>query len=174
MADTDRRRTFIRAGVWSGVSAALFAATYLVWFDAVFEPPLIAVVGDGQVTLQWDVWFCYPHRCGTRGDPDDAVYLAAVNLRPWTDVYGWCERPQRDTFVIAYWSWQPGETCFIVSIPLLPFALLALIPAIRHGRAAWRLWHEGPGPGLCPSCGYDLRASPDRCPECGTEAERGG
>jgi predicted Zn-ribbon and HTH transcriptional regulator len=41
--------------------------------------------------------------------------------------------------------------------------------------AAWVIWRKRPGkwpPGSCARCGYDLRATPQRCPECGTVVAR--
>jgi hypothetical protein len=43
----------------------------------------------------------------------------------------------------------------------LPSLRVALIFAARHRRRRARR-------GLCRACGYDLRATPDRCPDCGT------
>jgi hypothetical protein len=54
----------------------------------------------------------------------------------------------------------------------LPHWLLAAVLAVLPAAWARRAWRRRGArrPGHCRTCGYDLRASPDRCPECGTPA----
>jgi hypothetical protein len=56
-------------------------------------------------------------------------------------------------------------TTRIYIVPLWPVTLLtALAPARYWLGDRKRRWRAS---GFCSSCGYDLRATPDRCPECG-------
>jgi len=51
----------------------------------------------------------------------------------------------------------------------LPYWFICLITALAPAaRLTSRLRRKRPPPGLCPKCHYDLRATADRCPECGT------
>src|SRR5258706_3035630 len=69
----------------------------------------------------------------------------------------------------AGFSYRRGELeqywdCCVVVVPFWAITLaLAMLPAIRL-RKLRRRW----SPGCCPTCSYDLRATPDRSPECGT------
>ena len=58
--------------------------------------------------------------------------------------------------LIAVWHWL---ACLILIVPVACAQLLRLSRRWKPRRA-----------GTCRNCGYDLRATPDHCPECGTAA----
>ena len=68
----------------------------------------------------------------------------------------------------TYWGLAAERTAthVRVSVPTWWLLSFALPPAIRLTRWARSRRHRHAG--FCHTCGYDLRASPDRCPECGT------
>jgi hypothetical protein len=82
---------------------------------------------------------------------------------------GWAEQDvsasrARGAVGVRYFS---ERGLWTLSAPHAPVAALAgalpLLAAIRARRRRSNLRE-----GLCAVCGYDLRATPDRCPECGT------
>jgi hypothetical protein len=100
------------------------------------------------------------------------------------DAYAWSKAPNmirhrewvRAGFGLHRWEQLPKSTIpgpkytnryLGVAVPFWLLALLCAIPpALRwNPRRARR---RRAAAGLCPACGYDLRATPERCPECGT------
>lgn len=64
---------------------------------------------------------------------------------------GFMFSPQSESGAVPHWS-------LVVLTAVPPFA--RVLRRVRNVRR--------PGRGVCRTCGYDLRATPDRCPECGS------
>jgi len=109
----------------------------------------------------------------TRGCAIDDLHTATWTNR-WTPPahraagFGWESGPQSTVLPSDYSSPVTYHSTRVV-VPLWFIVLVLLMPpstsVLRRlrRRRSHRLKH-----GLCLRCGYDLHASPDRCPECGT------
>jgi len=64
--------------------------------------------------------------------------------------------------------WKTGRLPYCALIlPCWGIALTSVVLPVSVSVIAFRA-RRRQRQGFCPSCGYDLRATPDRCPECGT------
>jgi hypothetical protein len=82
--------------------------------------------------------------------------------------YGFVRWNTRDLSASSFMWTSEFQYRALLLPPWLVVAITGLLPSwwlLRAIRVRGRRLR-----GLCASCGYDLRASPDRCPECGTPA----
>lgn len=91
------------------------------------------------------------------------------------NTYGaWMPRPSNAGLWLGF-GWKqlqfsnepaPRPGAFVCRLPSW-FLLLALLAFPAFTLRSWRRAKHRQRYGLCPACGYDVRATPDRCPECG-------
>jgi hypothetical protein len=121
----------------------------------------------------------YVHMEGDRPIRDIRFRPGAVNIRGSVSAgFGFANAGGRmwsRSLGFFYWSAQesrPGRNNSVRTVDIPHWFLVVLIlsvfflpPYLRHRRKRRRARS-----GLCPTCGYDLRESPDQCPECGAVA----
>ena len=102
-----------------------------------------AGVGPAVVSQGW--WW-------GSGGPRPIAYAGGFESRRWGFDYDSDGEISVHSMAVVFPLWLP-----IALFAALPLARVAIFVCRRHRARA----------GDCKSCGYDLRATPDRCPECG-------
>ena len=192
---TMRRRLFSFA---AAVSFALFLATVLLWVRSYFR---VDIVGDAVMPRAGANWY-WRNRTAFSTDGGVLLLWRGVLVTTprffdtfvpragerYYQVRMPGQNMPRESFPGNHWfefEWRPRQKpsgsysgpqvlhldTLRVRVPYWLPALVAAVPpavwALRRRREARRV-----STGRCHCCGYDLRATPDRCPECGAEPRR--
>ena len=188
-----RRWTF---HILSVVSLILCLGSVLLWGRSRYQGDLLRLIRDTYVDPMADWRDVYRYSSGNGGFTierhcrlwryKDAAHAGeSRNQIPrsfsgyeliwneWPQDYGGelCRSP---TFLGFAWEplTRPGANGRLTIPWAMVVATFAILPAVSlrrliHARRATRRRRLG----HCPACGYDLRATPSRCPECGTQPD---
>jgi hypothetical protein len=103
-------------------------------------------------------------RRGWRAGWETIVPPWARQRWPWT---GWgrlgAGRVEMPALGGRYDGWSAGAPLWGIVVASGAWPLTSLALVVRR----WRRRRRPARSGLCPACGYDWRATPGRCPECG-------
>jgi hypothetical protein len=169
----------------AGASLLLCVATCALWARSYTTPDSLTLRRGDQYSLTSHRGSLAVITCVTYTVPDNSRPPFPASSR-WSLSATWEFTLTADTWMypsnppfpgvrIGSW-WAPGGgdlglmaafTGYQITAPHWIFALLfgcaPVLWLVQRRRRKFRRSH-----GLCAKCGYDMRATPNRCPECGT------
>jgi len=122
--------------------------------------------------IVWQMAYGHVTLLSLAGDPAKPPNTWDANINwyvpKWSHMDGRCLVPEHREFI----SKHPNLTGTARAGFYCPIWLLALVFTPAYVPALIRRFRSHPA-GCCQRCGYDLRATPAQCPECGTPAKVG-